>query len=287
MQLAAITVSLWMLASQAGGRTLTDSLAEAKTLYAAAEYEEALTTLAASDAASETGETAKYRALCLLALGRTAEVDRVLEALVRRHPAYRLSDADVTPRLVVLFQDTRRRLLPEIVKDTYAQARATFDAGKYAESSTQLRALLTLLATDDAASAEDRVKAQVPAAAAENPNTPPPTPPGPPSDETLIAAVVDRYVRAYEALDADAVVQVFQGENPNPLRAAFDALKAQHVQARSVTTAIEPGGWSATVKLTWMVETVPKVGSPRKTQMPATFRMLKIATGDWVIVSRR
>ena len=94
-------------------------------------------------------------------------------------------------------------------------------------------------------------------------------------------------MRAYEALDADSVVQVFQGENPNPLRAAFDALKAQRVQARNVRIAVDPGGWSATVRLTWVVETAPKVGSPRRTQMPATLRMLKVATGDWFIVSRR
>ena len=69
--------------------------------------------------------------------------------------------------------------------------------------------------------------------------------------------------------------------------ARFDALKAQRVQARNMTIAVDPGGWSATVKLTWVVETVPKVGSPRRTQMPATLRMLKVATGEWFIVSRR
>jgi hypothetical protein len=114
-----------------------------------------------------------------------------------------------------------------------------------------------------------------------------PAPPNPPSDEALIAAVVQRYVQAYESLDADGVVRVFQGENPNPLRAAFEALKAQRVQARNLAIGVDPGGWSATVRLLWVVETVPKVGSPRKTQMPATFRMLKVATGEWFIVSRR
>jgi hypothetical protein len=280
---------------------LPDPLAAAKALYAAAEYEEALTMLSAQDAASDTGEGDKYRALCLLALGRTEDVDRVLEALVAHHPAYRLSDADVTPRLVALFQDTRQRLLPAIVKDAYAEARASFDAGHYSEATARLRALLTVLASDDGPSPEAVVrqdlrrvtehflelaeKATGPASTTDQ-DSAPPTAPDLPSDETLIGDVVQRYVRAYESLDADAVVRVFQGENPNPLRAAFDALKAQRVQAKNVRIAVDPGGWSAMVRLTWVVETIPKIGNPKRTQMPTTLRLLKVATGDWFIVSR-
>ena len=303
MYVLAITLSRSVLAPQVAGPQ-PDTLAAAKTLYAAADYEEALKTLAVHDAAADAGETDKYRALCLLALGRTEEVERVLEALVVRNPSYRLSDADVTPRLVAMFQTTRDRLLPRILDDSYAAARASFDSGNYADASVRLRALLALLAEEDAAlphagaslrqdlrrvaqhflelaeTAQARsAKREAQAAAPVRSDSP--------SDETLIADVVQRYVHAYEALDADGVVRVFQGENPNPLRAAFNALKMQRVQAKNVRIAVDPAGESATVRLSWIVETIPKVGSPIRTQTAATLRMRKAATGDWLIVGRR
>jgi hypothetical protein len=106
-------------------------------------------------------------------------------------------------------------------------------------------------------------------------------------DETAIARVVQAYAKAYSELDANAVARVFQGENPKPLHAMFDALKSQTVDARGLRIALDPGGWSATVTLNWVVQAVPKVGSSRKTQTPATLRMLKVVTGEWYIVARR
>jgi ketosteroid isomerase-like protein len=291
MQLLAITLGMWALASQVG--VPTDDLAAAKALYAVADYEAALKVLSA-DQGSATDEVDTYRALCLLALGRMEEVEQQLQALIVRNPAFTMSDADVTPRLVELFQQTRRRLLPGIVKDSYAAAQASFESGRYAEASSRLKALLALLASgaafdQDATVAHDLQQVAQHfldlAAAAQAPDSSPAL--EPPSDEAAIAQVVRRYTRAYEALDVESVVRIFQGENPNPLRAAFEALKSQKVDARNVRITVDGGGGSATVRLTWAVEAVPKIGSPSKTQVPATLRMQKVAAGEWRIVARR
>ena len=106
-------------------------------------------------------------------------------------------------------------------------------------------------------------------------------------DETAIARAVQAYAHAYSSLDAEAVARVFQGENPKPLHAMFDALKSQTVEAKDLKIALDPGGWSATVTLNWAVQADPKVGSSRKTQTRTTLRMLKVVTGEWYIVARR
>ena len=73
------------------------SLARARELYAAANYDEALmmfTTLGAGlsgdTARSEDAATiAMYRVLCLVAVGRNSEVDAAIDRLVSQHPLYR------------------------------------------------------------------------------------------------------------------------------------------------------------------------------------------------------
>ena len=63
-----------------------DPLASARDLYAAAKYEEALTILngvrGAGFHGSDRPRIEEYRALCLLALGRGAEAELAIEALV-------------------------------------------------------------------------------------------------------------------------------------------------------------------------------------------------------------
>ena len=302
-----IALGIWLLTSQAGtASTSNDRLAAVKALYAAADYEAALIVLSTEGVASVTDQ---YRALCLLALGRLDEVDHLLESLIVRDPAFRMSATDVTPRLIALFQETRRRLLPGILDDRFTAAKGSFERGSYADAASKFRALLTLLADEEATPAERAIVTRdmqrvaegflslsekalaegskaIPRDGGEAPKHPRPTP-LPSDDEMVIATVVERYAQAYSSLDAEAVTRVFQGENPRPLQAMFDALKSQSVEARDVRIAMDPGGWSATVTLTWVVHAVPKAGSPKRTQMVAILRMLKVVTGEWFIVSRR
>jgi tetratricopeptide (TPR) repeat protein len=309
-----LTLALWLFAVQAGaGAAAADRLAGVKALFAAADYEAALVVLSTAELSSAPGAD-QYRALCLLALGRLEEVERLLESLIRRDPAFKMSVDEVTPRMIVLFQQTRQRLLPGILDDRFKSATAVFEQGRYDEAAAQFRSLLVLLADEEGASSEEAtvnrdmqrvaegflrlaVSAQPAAKLAES--LPPATAPPPVvgdraarpapnvNDETAIAHVIQAYADAYSNLDADAVARVFQGENAKPLSAMFNALKSQTVEARDMKIAIDPGGWSATVTVNWVVHAVPKVGNPRRTQMPATLRVLKVITGDWCIVARR
>jgi tetratricopeptide (TPR) repeat protein len=171
-----------------------DTLARAKDYYASAAYEEALdvlrklNTVAPNDDARE---IATYQLFCLLALGRLDETKKTIETIVRADPLYHLSEDAASPRVRTLFEDTRRPLLPGIVKDLYTKAKAAYDKKEMAEAVTGFDRVVALI--DDAALADspgigdlltlatgfrDLIKVPAPAAPAPVP-TPPKTEPSP------------------------------------------------------------------------------------------------------------
>ena len=127
---------------------VADSLVKAKALYAEASYDEALAILKGNDGA----EAFQYRALCLIALGRTQEAERALESLITVAPTYAMSDADLPPRLVGLFAQTRKRVLPGVVKKLFAEARIDFQAKNMAAARDKFEKVLVL--TNDPAMAD-------------------------------------------------------------------------------------------------------------------------------------
>jgi TonB family protein len=129
------------------------TLAAAKTLYATASYEEALTRLSKPDAGEDPGLVDQYRALCLLALGRTDDAQRALEQIVTREPRYKMTETDVSPRLVSMFHDVRRRVLPLTARGLYTRGKSSFEKKDFASASAELTDLLSLL--DDADLADD------------------------------------------------------------------------------------------------------------------------------------
>lgn len=152
MATSAILFVLLALAGQ-GSPPLpqADNLAAAKALYASGSYEDALGRLDAGYSDGTADEVDQYRSLCLLALGRTAEAQRSLEGLVRRSPLFKMSEADVSPRVVTLFHDVRKRLLPAIVRDLYTKAKTNFDQRVYATAKLQLTDLVALIGDEDVA----------------------------------------------------------------------------------------------------------------------------------------
>ena len=124
-----------------------DPFARARALYHSAAYEEALSLLITIEDESNVEQVEEYRALCLLALGRTGDAERALERIVRRTPLYTIDVADVSPRLVELFRDVRERLLPTVARNLFSRANTNFDAGRYPLATAQLQELVTLIST--------------------------------------------------------------------------------------------------------------------------------------------
>ena len=127
-----------------------ESLSTARELYAAAAYEDALSMLnrlrLTDLPAVEKRGIEQYRAFCLLALGRTTDAERAIEAVVSAEPSYQPSEAEVSPRLRTAFSDVRKRMLPGIVQDQYMRAKAAFDRKNYDIAASTFKEMLTTLA---------------------------------------------------------------------------------------------------------------------------------------------
>ncbi|MEZ5318520.1 MAG: hypothetical protein R2752_14055 [Vicinamibacterales bacterium] len=129
-----------------------DPLAGVRALYASAAYEEALAGLDTVE--GDPRQIDQYRALCLLALGRTAEAERALERIVSRTPAYVMDASEVSPRLIAVFHTVRQRVLPTAVRGLYAEAKQHYDAGRFEQAATGFTEVQALLADADMAGAE-------------------------------------------------------------------------------------------------------------------------------------
>lgn len=137
---ASCVVSASVAAKQA--TTAPDNLTRAKDLYASAEYEQALTILNGTDLAAASVEVDQYRALCLLALGRNDDALQVIQRIVEKNPLFEPSATQVSPRVQTTFRDVRKRMLPTIVRQTYAEGKAAFDVGEMENAKTRFERVL-------------------------------------------------------------------------------------------------------------------------------------------------
>jgi TonB family protein len=184
-----------------------DALARAKDLYLSAAYDEALVVLeqlkppATPDAATE---VAQYRVFCLLALQRSDEARKAIEDIVATNPFYHPSETQTSPRILSVFDETRRALLPGLVQKTYADAKASFEK-KDPKALTQFELVLKLLDDPDLKNLPQladmrtvvngfrdlsKAMASAPAVSATKPADRP-VPPSAESGPAQIAAVVD------------------------------------------------------------------------------------------------
>jgi soluble cytochrome b562 len=132
-----------------------DLLANARTQYQAAAYDEALTTLqqlAANKAAlsaTDARDVEEYRFLCLLALGRKDEARTAMGVVVKSDPLYTLDAAATPPRVVTAFTEVRRELLPQIATQLYAESKAAYDKKETADARSGFEQLMQMLADPD------------------------------------------------------------------------------------------------------------------------------------------
>jgi tetratricopeptide (TPR) repeat protein len=107
-----------------------DTLGRAKSLYAAAAYDEALAVLdELQDAAPAEDSTsiAEYKVFCLLALDRRDEARQNIDGILHHNPLYLPSADQASPRMQSIFRDVRRQSLPKIVVERYTAAKAAFE----------------------------------------------------------------------------------------------------------------------------------------------------------------
>jgi hypothetical protein len=195
-----------------------DSLEAARQLYASAEYDSALTMLngliVTSTAREDRRTIALYRTLCLLATNRRAEADRAIEALVTQDPLFRPSADDIPPRMRTAIAETRKRMLPGILHQKYAESKAAYDRHDFPVASVGFKEILDGLADPDIVVAASQspladlktlangffeltMKAMVP----------PPAPPAPRAAEAPAAPapIVPRAPRVYTVDDTNVV----------------------------------------------------------------------------------
>ena len=138
---AALVAGHVLTAAHAGAQDA--DLTAARDLYASAAYDDALSVLnrlrASDHPANQSSAIEQYRAFCLLALGRPADAEQAIEAAVTAEPSYHPSDSEVSPRGRTAFTTVRRRMLPVIIQQRYAQAKAAFDKKDFAAAADGFR----------------------------------------------------------------------------------------------------------------------------------------------------
>ena len=153
LNVAAALALIVTIADVAAGQ---DSLSAARELYAGAAYEDALAVLNRLRANAVRADDARaidqYRAFCLLALGRASDAERAIESVIAVQPSYQPTEGDVSPRVRAAFSEVRRRMLPTIVQQWYASAKASYDRKEYGAAVTGFTQVLDVLTDPDVAS---------------------------------------------------------------------------------------------------------------------------------------
>jgi hypothetical protein len=154
--LASLLGALALIFAIASSAAAQDMLASARAQYTSAEYESALVTLnqmRASGLVTEDIPTVEqYRALCLLALGRSTEAEDAMAAAVAALPSFSPSGSDVSPKVKSTFVEVRRRVLPTIVQQKYTEAKTAFDRKDFVAAGDGFAQVLRVLDDPDLSS---------------------------------------------------------------------------------------------------------------------------------------
>jgi len=238
--------------------TAEDTLATARELYASAAYEDALAILnklPPNQPVEQTRTAEQYRALCLLALGRTQEAERAIEAVIAGDPAYRPT-ADVSPRVRATFGDVRKRMLPVIIQQQYSAGKTAFDKKDFANAASAFSQMLVMMTDPDVEAVASRpplsdlrMLASGFRDLAITASAPPPPPPPPAPEPVQVAPPpVPAAPRVYTAADTNVVPPLplqqdlppYPGQIIIPRQGMIDIVidEAGIVQAASITQSV-------------------------------------------------
>ena len=208
-----------------------ENILAARDLYTGANYEDALAVLGRLDSpGSEPPDRLainQYRAFCLLALGRTAEAERAIEAVVSADLLFHPAEADASPRLRSAFASVRQRILPAIVQQEYARAKAAFERQDFATAIVEFDRVLQALGDADLGDAAGRPPLadlrtlatgfrDLSARAAAPPPAPEPAPQAAPELAALAPAPLKLF---YNSADIGVVQPVDRAPDPPPVSA--------------------------------------------------------------------
>lgn len=207
-----------------------NTLATARELYAAAAYEDALVILnqlsEGTHGPDEERAIQQYRAFCLLALGRTADAEQAIAAVVAVQPRYQPGDADVSPRVRATFAEVRKRVLPSVIQQQYAIAKSSYDRKNWSEAAERFNYVLEVLNDPEVRPvaaqpplSDLKVLAQgfrdLAVTAATPPAAPPKPEPAPPAPVAVASAepAVPAAPRIYQATDKGVVPPITVRQN--------------------------------------------------------------------------
>ncbi len=163
--LVALCLTFAAVHPRAQAPQMAGSLEAAKQLYASAAYDDALAMLTALPTdtldAGQLASVHHYRMLCLLALGRTADIDAVVAALLDADPGFRLDETGTAPRVVKVFVEARQRVVPQVARRRYEVARRHYARRDFAAAAADFRVVRTLLDDPAQPSAPDSPLAEM------------------------------------------------------------------------------------------------------------------------------
>ena len=150
MKTPSILLMLSLLVSTAASSAAAgaqDVLEEAKAHYAAAAYEEALSTLTRIDAAPALNrvELEQYRAFCFIALGKMADAERAVASLVAADPRYVPSPTVASPKVLQLVSEMRRKELPGVARRLFDEGKAAYKDKDVTRAQRNFQLLLQVL----------------------------------------------------------------------------------------------------------------------------------------------
>ncbi|MCL4848546.1 MAG: energy transducer TonB [Acidobacteria bacterium] len=125
-------------------------LAEARRLFEAAAYEEALAALASVEVSGQVAagrDQALLRALSLVALGREDEARAAMRVATDLDPAFVLDPSMAAPRVCEMYDEVRQSRVPELIRARYGGAREALAAREYARAAEGFAAVQALIDT--------------------------------------------------------------------------------------------------------------------------------------------